>query len=140
MDFVEAMGLMKNGEKIRKSTWKENRYIYMSDECSGFSNEKNNYLCQISFSRDEFLANDWEVFDGIEFHSGLIVKDEADGTYGIILDTYEETIRVFTEDGLVEDWFKDDVEIISDEKDILYKLYKPLLNKLQSYSKEEENK
>ena len=136
MDFVEAMGLMKNGEKIRKSTWKENRYIYMSDECSCFSNEKNSYLYQISFSKDEFLANDWEVFDGIEFHSGLIVKD-GDGVYGIILDTYEETIHVFTENGLVEDWFKDNVEIISDEKDTLYK---PLLNKLQSYSKDEENK
>lgn len=137
MDFIEAMSLMKNGEKIRKSTWKENRYIYMSDECSGFSNEKNNYLYQISFSRDEFLANDWEVFDGIEFHSGLIVKDEADGTYGIILDVHDDTISVLKENGLVEEVWKDDMKIISDEKDTLYK---PLLNKLQSYSKDEENK
>lgn len=134
MDFIEAMSLMKNGEKIRKSTWKENRYIYMSDECSGFSNEKNNYLYQISFSRDEFLANDWEVFDGVEFHSGLIVKDEDDGTYGIILDVYEETVHVLNENGLVEELWKDDIEIVSDEKDTLYK---PLLNKLQGYSKEE---
>ena len=137
MDFIEAMSLMKNGEKIRKSTWKENRYIYMSDECSGFSNEKNNYLCQISFSRDEFLANDWEVFDGVEFQSGLIVKDEDDGTCGIILDVYDDTISVLNENGLVEEVWKDDMKIISDEKDTLYK---PLLNKLQSYSKEEENK
>lgn len=57
MDFIEAMSLMKNGEKIRKSTWKENRYIYISNESSCFSNEKNNYLCQISFSRDEFLES-----------------------------------------------------------------------------------
>ena len=133
MDFIEAMSLMKNGEKIRKSTWKENRYIYMSDECSGFSNEKNNYLYQISFSRDEFLENDWEVFDGVEFHSGLIVKDE-DNIYGIILDVYEETVHVLNENGLVEELWKDDIEIVSDEKDTLYK---PLLNKLQGYSKEE---
>lgn len=78
MNFTEAMSLMKNGEKIRKSTWKENRYIYMSNESSCFSNEKNNYLYQISFNIDEFLANDWEVFDGVEFHSGLIVKDKDD--------------------------------------------------------------
>lgn len=134
MDFIEAMNLMKNGEKIRKSTWKENRYIYMSNESSCFSNEKNNYLYQISFNIDEFLANDWEVFDGVEFHSGLIVKDEDDGTYGIVLDVDDDTISVLNENGLVEDWFKDNVEIISDEKDTLYK---PLLNKLQDYSKEE---
>lgn len=36
MDFTEAMSFMKNGEKIRKSTWKENRYIYMSNESSCF--------------------------------------------------------------------------------------------------------
>ena len=137
MDFIEAMSLMKNGEKIRKSTWKENRYIYMSDECSGFSNGKNNYLAYICFEKEDFFSQNWEIFKGIEFHSGLIVKDKDDGTYGIILDTYEETIHVFTENGLVKDWFKDDFEIISDEKDTLYK---PLLNKLQSYSKEEENK
>lgn len=134
MDFIEAMNLMKNGEKIRKSTWKENRYIYMSNESFCFSNEKNNYLYQISFNIDEFLANDWEVFDGVEFHSGLIVKDKDDGTYGIILDVNDDTISVLNENGLVEDWFKYNVEIISDEKDTLYK---PLLNKLQSYSKSE---
>lgn len=137
MDFTEAMSLMKNGEKIRKSTWKENRYIYMSNESSCFSNEKNNYLYQISFNIDEFLANDWEVFDGVEFHSGLIVKDEDDGTYGIILDVYDDTISVLNENGLVEEVWKDNMKIISDEKDTLYK---PLLNKLQNYSKEEENK
>ena len=134
MNFTEAMSLMKNGEKIRKLTWKENRYIYMSNESSCFSNEKNNYLYQISFNIDEFLANDWEVFDGVEFYSGLIVKDKDDGTYGIILDVYEETVHVLNENGLVEELLKDDIEIVSDEKDTLYK---PLLNKLQGYSKEE---
>lgn len=134
MNFTEAMSLMKNGEKIRKLTWKENRYIYMSNESSCFSNEKNNYLYQISFNIDEFLANDWEVFDGVEFYSGLIVKDKDDGTYGIILDVYEETVHVLNENGLVEELWKDDIEIVSDEKDTLYK---PLLNKLQGYSKEE---
>lgn len=133
MNFIEAMSLMKNGEKIRRSSWKENRYIYMSNECSCFSNEKCNYLSQLNFDKDEFLANDWEVFDGIEFHSGLVVKDE-DGIYGIILAVYEETIHVLNENGLVEELWKDDAEIVSDEKDTLYK---PLLNKLQSYSKNE---
>lgn len=134
MDFIEAMNLMKNGEKIRKSTWKENRYIYMSNESSCFSNEKNNYLYQISFSKNDFLASDWEVYDGVEFHLGLIVKDKYDGTYGIILDVDDDTISVLKENGLVEEVWKNNMKIISDEKDTLYK---PLLNKLQSYSKEE---
>ena len=50
------------------------------------------------------------------------------------MDVDDDTISVLNENGLVEDWFKYNVEIISDEKDTLYK---PLLNKLQSYSKSE---
>ena len=134
MDFTEAMESLKEGYKIRRSTWNENKYIFFNDSHDCFSNEKGNYLAYICFEKEDFFSQNWEIFKGIEFHSGLIVKDKDDGIYGIILDVDDDTISVLNENGLVEEWWKDGVEIISDEKDTLYK---PLLNKLQSYSKSE---
>lgn len=131
MNFSEAMDSMKNGEKIRRSTWKENAYVYFNTDDKCFSNESNSYILRIDFNKNDFFANDWEIYKGREFYSGLIVEDE-DGICGIILDVYEESIHVLNENGLVEELLKNDVEIISDERETLYK---PLLNKLQSYSK-----
>lgn len=136
MNFTEAMESLKEGYKIRRSTWNKNKYIFFNDSHDCFSNEKGNYLAYICFEKEDFFSQNWEIFKGIEFHSGLIVKDK-DEIYGIILDVYGDTIHVLNENGLIKELWKDDVEIISDEKDTLYK---PLLNKLQNYSKEEENK
>lgn len=143
MDFSEALVHLKNGEYIRRKSWKNKTYHYKLEDYDFYGSTGD----LVSLYNSEILADDWEVYKKVFFNPGTLIRLD-DGIVGIVLEfnEYTKEYTILNENECVETYHESEVSRVEGEEfepfvETTQAFYNGLIKRLRDCSNElEENK